>query len=109
MKEKKTNIFFQLLEKTHIEELGFSEKHLLAGFVGMLFIFILIGNRYSCMAKINRIDKLQQELQKIRIESISVSNELTRNSKRSQIETAVEKQDLGLKIADKPAFLLHKE
>lgn len=108
MKQKKTNIFLHILSGG-ILEINISPRHLLACFTGMLFIFFLIGNRYSCIGKINRIDKLQQELKDIRIESLSISNELIRISKRSQVETMVEEQGLGLKIADSPAFLLHRE
>lgn len=74
----------------------------------VVLIFFFIGNRYSCMQKLKEIDRLQQQLRDVRFEALSVSSELTGNSRQSQVEVLIERYDLGLEVAKTPPFELYK-
>lgn len=74
----------------------------------VVLIFFFIGNRYSCMQKLKEIDRLQQQLRDVRFEALSVSSELTGNSRQSQVEVLIERNDLGLEVAKTPPFELYK-
>lgn len=74
----------------------------------VVLIFFFIGNRYSCMQKLKEIDRLQQQLRDVRFEALSVSSELTGNSRQSQVEVLIEQNNLGLEVAKTPPFELHK-
>lgn len=74
----------------------------------VVLIFFFIGNRYTCMQKLREIDRLQQELRDVRFEALSVSSELTGNSRQSQIELLIEEQGIELEAAKQPPYELYK-
>ena len=67
-----------------------------------------IGNRYTCMQKLREIDRLQQRLRDIRFEALSISSELTGNSRQSQVELLIEEQGIELEGAKTPPYELYK-
>ncbi|MDR1981414.1 MAG: hypothetical protein LBQ39_07340 [Tannerellaceae bacterium] len=74
----------------------------------VVLIFFFIGNRYTCMQKLREIDRLQQELRDVRYEALSISSELTGNSRQSQIEMLVKEQGIDLEGAKTPPYELYK-
>ncbi|MCC8153812.1 MAG: hypothetical protein LIP01_06090 [Tannerellaceae bacterium] len=70
--------------------------------------FFFIGNRYTCMQRVKEIDRLEQKLKDVCFEHLSISAELTGNSRQSQIERLVEQQGLDLEGAKTPAYELYK-
>lgn len=74
----------------------------------VVLIFFFIGNRYTCMQKLREIDRLQQQLRDVRFEALSISSELTGNSRQSQIEYLIEEQGIDLEGAKTPPYILYK-
>ena len=74
----------------------------------VILIFFFISNRYTCMQKLRDIDRLQQQLKDVRFEALSISSELTGNSRQSQIELLIEDQGIDLEIAKHPPFEIYK-
>ncbi|MCC8094266.1 MAG: hypothetical protein LUG96_15685 [Tannerellaceae bacterium] len=74
----------------------------------VVLVFFFIGNRYTCMQKLREIDRLQQQLRDVRFEALSISSELTGNSRQSQIELLVEEQGIELEGAKTPPYELYK-
>lgn len=74
----------------------------------VILVFFFIGNRYTCMQKLREIDRLQQQLRDVRFEALSISSELTGNSRQSQIESLIEEQGIELEVAKNPPFELYK-
>ena len=74
----------------------------------VILIFFFIGNRYTCLQKLREIDRLQQELRDVRFEALSISSELTGNSRQSQIEMLIEEQGIDLEGATTPPYELKK-
>lgn len=74
----------------------------------VILAFFFIGNRYTCMQKLREIDQLQQRLRDVRFEALSISSELTGNSRQSQIEMLIEEQGIDLEGAKTPPYELYK-
>lgn len=74
----------------------------------VILAFFFIGNRYTCMQKLKEIDRLQQQLRDIRFEALSLSSELTGQSRQSQIEALVEQQGIELEGAQTPPYEIYK-
>lgn len=74
----------------------------------VILLFFFIGNRYTCMQKLREIDRLQQKLRDVRFEALSISSELTGNSRQSQIELLIEEQGIDLEGAKTPPYELYK-
>ncbi len=74
----------------------------------VILAFFFIGNRYSCMQKLKEIDRLQQQLRDIRFEALSISSELTGQSRQSQIEVLIEEQGIELEGAQSPPYEIYK-
>ncbi len=74
----------------------------------VILAFFFIGNRYTCMQKLREIDRLQQQLRDVRFEALSISSELTGNSRQSQIESLIEEQGIDLEGAKTPPYELYK-
>ena len=65
----------------------------------VVLAFFFIGNRYTCM---------QKQLRDVRFEALSISSELTGNSRQSQIELLIEEQGIDLEGAKTPPYELYK-
>lgn len=105
-KEKKISIFYVIGGGILKED--FILKHTRMMVLVVVLLFFFIGNRYSCMQKLKQIDQLQQKLRDVRFEALSISAELTSNSRQSQIEILVQKHGIELEGAKKPPFELYK-
>jgi cell division protein FtsL len=87
---------------------GFVERHIRMIIWVVLLIFFLISNRYTCLQKLKEIDKLQQQLQDVRFEALSISSELIGNSRQSKIEELVEEEGIDLEGAKTPPYKLER-
>ena len=97
-------------QKEKKKENRFSFLYILGGAIVLVvvLIFIFIGNRYVCMQRLREIDRLQQQLRDVRFEALSISSELTGNSRQSQIELLIEEQGIELEAAKNPPYELYK-
>ena len=105
-KEKKISILYIIGGGILKEDFILKHTRMLALIVVLLFFFI--GNRYACMQKLKQIDKLQQQLRDVRFEALSISAELTGNSRQSQIEILLQENGLELEGATEPPFELYE-
>ena len=87
---------------------GFVERNIRMIIWVVLLIFFLISNRYTCLQKLKEIDKLQQQLQDVRFEALSISSDLTGSSRQSKIEELVEEEGIDLEGAKTPPYKLEK-
>ena len=74
----------------------------------VILCFFYISNRYTCAIKIREIDSLQEQLRDVRLEAISISAQLTSNTRPSQVEELVQRQGLDIEKPKTPPFKLHK-
>lgn len=105
-KEKRLSLLYILGGGILKEDFVIKHTRMLVFIVVLIFFFI--GNRYTCMQKLREIDKLQQRLRDVRFEALSISSELTGNSRQSQIEFLIEEQGIDLEGAKTPPYNLYK-
>lgn len=105
-KEKKLSLLY-ILGGGILKE-DFIIKHTRMIVLLVILAFFFIGNRYSCMQKLKEIDRLQQQLRDIRFEALSISSELTGQSRQSQVEVLVEEQGIELGAAQSPPYEIYK-
>lgn len=105
-KEKRLSILYVLGGGILTED--FIIRHTRMIVLVVVLIFFFIGNRYTCMQKLREIDRLQQQLRDVRFEALSISSELTGNSRQSQIELLVQEQGIDLEGAKTPPYELYK-
>lgn len=106
--KKKENRFSFCIYWGGILKEDFIVRHTKMIVLVVVLIFIFIGNRYVCMQRLREIDRLQQQLRDVRFEALSISSELTGNSRQSQIELLIEEQGIELEAAKNPPYELYK-
>jgi hypothetical protein len=72
----------------------------------VLLLLTFIGNRYTCMHKLRDIDRLQQQLQDLRFEALSISSQLSSSSRQSHIEERIKDAALPLLPPSAPPYEL---
>lgn len=75
----------------------------------LVIIFVFIGHRYTVLQKMSEIEKLQRELKDAKYEALTISADLTKASRLTEIEKMIEKEGLGLKISKEPVYRIRKE
>jgi len=106
-KKKRRNTFLYIMSGGVLKA-DFVIRHLRMIILVVMLVFFYIGNRYSCLSKLRRINELQKELEYIKYESIDVSSQLTGKNRLSQIEELVKKQGLDLESAKSPPYILRR-
>lgn len=106
-KKRKHFSFLYVLGGGFLKE-DFFTRHTRMIVLVVILIFFFIGNRYTCLQKLREVDRLQQELRDVRFEALSISSELTGNSRQSQIEMLIEEQGIDLEGATTPPYELKK-
>ncbi|MDR0995044.1 MAG: hypothetical protein LBL81_02000 [Tannerella sp.] len=86
----------------------FIVKHTRMILLVALLMLLFIGNRYSCLLKMRQIDRMEKELQDTRLEAMTLSNDLARYSRLSQIEGLLQKQGSDLQAPATPPYVLNK-
>ena len=86
----------------------FIVKHIHMIILVVFLVFFFIGNQYTCLSKLRRINELEKELEYIKYESIDISCQLTGSNRLSQIEQLVKSQRLELESAKSPPYILRK-
>ena len=80
----------------------------LLALIGLL-TFCYIGNRYSCERRIAEIGTLQRKLQDVKFDALSRSFELMSLGKQSEVEKAINKNDINLTESTTPPYRIALE
>ncbi|MFV0467782.1 MAG: FtsL-like putative cell division protein [Dysgonomonas sp.] len=77
-------------------------------FLVVFIVVLYIGNRYSCIEKLAKIEALQKELKDVKYESLAISSQLIGVSRQSQVQSRINKDELGLEISKTPIYKIEK-
>lgn len=72
----------------------------------LLIIFVFISYRYSVLRKMSEVESLERQLKDAKYEALSISAELTKASRQSEIEQRVAKEGLDLKVSNQPFYVI---
>lgn len=87
----------------------FFTKNLRFIIVLILIIFIFISYRYTVLRKISEVESLESKLKDAKYEALSISAELTKASRQSEIEQRIAKEGLDLKVSNQPYYVIKAE
>ena len=107
-KKKKKQISLMYILGGGILKEEFIVRHTKMIVLIVILLFFYISNRYTCLMKIREIDYLQVQLRDVKYESLSISAQLTGNTRPSQVEELVKRQGLNLEKATTPPYKLKK-
>lgn len=71
-----------------------------------LIIVLYISNRYSCIEKMSKIEKLQRELRDVKHESLTISATLVGVSRETRVEDLVRSKGVELELNTEPVYKL---
>ena len=74
-----------------------------------LLTFCYIGNRYGCESRIAEIGQLQRKLQDVKYDALSRSFELMSLGKQSEVEKAINNNDINLTESTTPPYRIAME
>lgn len=74
--------------------------------VGLTFFYI--SNRYTCLQKISEINKLKNDLNDLKYESLTRSTELMSKTKQSQIRKMIGERGVELDFSNQPPYVISK-
>jgi len=106
--KKKRRVSFLYLMSGGILKEDFVVRHIHMIILVVMLTFFYVGNRYTCLSKLRRINELQKQLEYIKYESIDISGQLTGKNRLSQIEELVKKQGLDLESAKSPPYIIRR-
>jgi cell division protein FtsL len=72
----------------------------------LLIIFVFISYRYSVLRKMSEVESLERQLKDALYEALSISAELTKASRQSEIEQRIAREGLDLKVSDQPFYVI---
>lgn len=67
-------------------------------FLIIAILILSISNRYSCIEKMRKIEKLQRELKDAKHESLSISSRLIGVSREARVEDLVRKKGVDIQL-----------
>ena len=108
-RKKKKRISLMYILGGGILKENFIVKHTKMAVLIVVLLFFYISNRYTSLIKIREIDSLQMQLRDLKYEALSISAQLTGNTRPSQVEELVKRQGLDIEKAKTPPFILRKK
>jgi len=79
------------------------------GLIGMIAVlmFLYVGNRYSCESQLAKQIELKKEIQDIKYESLTISAELMKISRRSNVLKLVNEKGINLSELESPPVIIN--
>lgn len=75
----------------------------------LIIIFVFISHRYTVLQRMSEIENLQRELKDAKYEALTISSQLTKASRQTEIERMVEQYGLELQVSSEPVYRIQKE
>lgn len=72
-------------------------------------IFIYISNHYAVIMKLSEIDTLQKELIDVKYDALTLSSQLMRESRQSNVRELVKARGLELEDSETPPYTIHEK
>lgn len=69
-----------------------------------LVLVLYISNRYSCIEKMSKIERLQRELRDVKHESLTTSAQLVGVSRETKVESLVKSKGVDIQLNTEPVY-----
>lgn len=101
--KKYKNIYYRIFDGTFFVN-GFIKRNFLLILLVFVLMLINVGNHYSVIMKIAKVDRLQKELIQVKYDAIRESANLKKESRQSNIMKLIEEHDMDLEVSNQPPF-----
>lgn len=105
-KQKKKNTFIPRFIQGKWFSTTFFLKNAIFLMSLMIFLMVYISNKYQIQTKIETIQSLEQELERIRTESVRERSIYMSRTRESSIQEMIDTLHLGLQIKSQPPFIV---
>ena len=97
------------LFRGQVVSVDFFARHWLAVLIVIVMLMINISGKYVCQTRMEQINKLNQELEIVKAESVRVRSLYMGRTCESSMQQLVDSMHLGLNVPDCPPFKLDKK
>lgn len=74
----------------------------------LIILLFYISNRYSCIEKRARIEKLQTELKDAKYESLTISAKVIGLSRESRVRNVIQQKEIDLENSKEPIYKIER-
>lgn len=72
----------------------------------LVFLMVYISNKYQVQTKIETIQTLQQDLERVRTESVRERSLFMSRTRESSMQVMVDTMHLGLQVREQPPYII---
>lgn len=84
----------------------FFKRHWLGVLCIVMLLLMYISTKYICQTRIEKIDKLNRELEVVKTERVRVRSEYMGRTSESAMQHMVDSLNLGIESRERPPYLL---
>ena len=106
--KKSRTVFLKSFISGDVLGWGFLRKNYAALFMIFIYIFIFTGNRMTMEKQMAYLYSLKKELIDVKYSSLTISSELIRVSRQSEVQSLLEDKELNLKGLFVPPYSIEK-
>lgn len=104
--KRKDNVVYRILQGRWFST-SFFLKNAIIIISALIFLMIYISNKYQVQTKIETIHKLQQELERVKTESVRERSEYMSRTRESSMQQMIDTLHLGLEVREHPPFIIN--
>lgn len=102
-KEKSDNLLLRFIQGRWFST-SFFVKNCIFLVSAVIFMMIYISNKYQVQTKIETIQKLEQELERVRTEGVRERSEYMSRTRESSMQLMIDTLRLGLQVREQPPY-----
>lgn len=101
--KRRDNIFSKIIQGRWIST-NFFARNAITLIVALFFMMVYISNKYECQTKMETIQRLEQQLEIVKTESVRERSRYMSRIRESAINAMIDTLHLGLEIQERPPF-----
>lgn len=102
-KKKSDNLFLRFIQGRWFST-GFFLKNSVFILSAVIFMMVYISNKYQVQTKIETIQKLEQDLERVRTEGVRQRSEYMSRTRESSMQYMIDTLHLGLQVREQPPY-----
>lgn len=107
-KNRKDSFFLRFLQGRWFST-NFFLKNAIFLSSGLIFLMVYISNKYQVQTKIETIHSLEQELERVRTESVRQRSEYMSRTRESSMQMIIDTLKMGLEVREQPPYIIYVE
>lgn len=105
-KSRRDSFFFRFFQGRWFSSTFFL-KNAIFIVTGIIFLMVYISNKYQVQTKIETIQKLEQELERVRTESVRERSTYMSRTRESSVQIMIDTLHLDLQVREQPPYRIN--